>query len=271
MAGRLDGKVALVTGAGSGIGAASARALAKEGAAVAVTDIRADAAKTVASEIGDAGGHARGFELDVADESAWRQVVAAVRAEFGPVTVLHGNAALTSTDAYRRDLGVVDLDMSLFDSIVAVNLKGNVLGCKHVIPGMIEAGGGSIVLTSSVKALTGSAHRTAYSVSKGGVDTLAMVVATGYGKVGVRCNAVAPGIVVTTATSVISQAQREALLEAHLTPELGAPEDIAAAVVFLASDEARFVTGQVVCVDGGLAAHTAVLSPGGSRVRPASA
>lgn len=262
---RLDGRVAVVTGAGSGIGAASAAALAEAGAAVAVTDIDLEAAQRVAAAIVDKGHSAVALRLDVADEAAWVAVLDEVRRVLGPVTVLHSNAALTSPEAYAADLGVVDLDVAVFDRIIAVNLRGGVLGCKHVVPGMVAAGGGSIVLTSSVKGLTGSAHRTAYSISKGGLDALARSVATGYGKGGVRCNAVAPGIVLTDAAASIPAAQRAELEAAHLTPSLGRPEDVANAVVFLASDAAAFITGQVICVDGGLVAHTAALSPAGSR------
>ncbi|GAA1268948.1 glucose 1-dehydrogenase [Pseudonocardia aurantiaca] len=265
MAGRVDGRVALVTGGGSGIGAASARALAAAGAAVAVTDLDEESARDVAERIGKDGGRAVAYRLDVSSEPDWVRTVAAVGEELGPITVLHSNAALTSPEAYAADLGVVDLDVELFDRVIAVNLRGGVLACKHVVPGMLAAGGGSIVLTSSVKGLTGSAHRTAYSISKGGLDSLARVVATGYGKGGVRCNAIAPGIVATDAIASIPAAQRSALELAHLTPSLGRAEDVANAVVFLASDDAAFITGQVVCVDGGLAAHVAALSPAGSR------
>jgi NAD(P)-dependent dehydrogenase (short-subunit alcohol dehydrogenase family) len=266
LAGRLDGRVALVTGGGSGIGAASATALANAGATVAVTDIDLAAAEKVAREIGgEIGG--RAWRLDVAEEADWVAVTRAVSDELGPITVLHSNAAWTGAQAYNADLGVTDLDVDVFDRVIAVNLRGGMLACKHVVPGMLAAGGGSIVITSSVKGLTGSSHRTAYSMSKAGLDALARMVATGYGKGGVRCNAIAPGIVATEAIDAIPAAQRTALEDAHLTPTLGRAEDIANAVVFLASDDAAFITGQVICVDGGLAAHTAALSPPGTRVR----
>ncbi|HEY1966715.1 MAG TPA: SDR family oxidoreductase [Pseudonocardia sp.] len=266
MGGTLDGRVALVTGAGSGIGAASANALADAGASVAVTDVNSAAAIEVAAAIERRGGRAMGLRLDVSIEQDWIDAVPTVRERFGPITVLHSNAALTSPEAYRADLGVVDLSVELFDRVMAVNLRGAVLACKHLIPGMLGAGGGSIVLTSSVKGLTGSAHRTAYSMSKAGLDSLARSVATGYGKGGVRCNAVAPGIVATDALAAVPAEQLAELRNAHLTPELGRAEDIANAVVFLASDRAAFITGQVICVDGGLAAHTVALSPPGTRV-----
>jgi len=268
MVARLAGRVALVTGAGSGIGAASAAALAAAGAAVAVTDVDLPAAEAVAKDLADRGHQALALWLDVASEPAWCEAVSAVADQLGPVTILHSNAALTSPSDYAADLGVVDLSVEVFDRVIAVNLRGGVLGCKHVVPGMLAAGGGSIVLTSSVKGSTGSAHRTAYSISKAGLDALARAVATGYGKGGVRCNAIAPGIVVTDALASVPAAQRAALEDAHLTPALGAAADIAHAVVFLASDEAAFITGQVLCVDGGLTAHTAALSPPGARVAP---
>jgi NAD(P)-dependent dehydrogenase (short-subunit alcohol dehydrogenase family) len=261
----LDGRVALVTGAGSGIGAASATALAREGASVAVTDVDLAAAEKVAREIGGGIG-GRAWRLDVASEAEWIEVVAQVTEALGPVTVLHSNAAWTGAESFGADLLVTDLSVEVFDRVMAVNLRGGMLACKHVIPGMLIAGGGSIVITSSVKGLTGSTHRTAYSISKAGLDALARMVATGYGKAGVRCNAIAPGIVATPAIDAVPAAQRAALEDAHLTPTLGRAEDIADAVVFLASDEAAFITGQVICVDGGLVAHTAALSPPGSRV-----
>jgi NAD(P)-dependent dehydrogenase (short-subunit alcohol dehydrogenase family) len=265
MTDRVAGRIALVTGAGSGIGAASAAALSAEGASIIVTDIREDAASAVAAQIVAAGGRATSWALDVVNEDDWRATIERSAADLGPITILHSNAALTSREAYDGDLGVVDLSMALFDSVIDVNLKGSVLGCKYVIPGMIEAGGGSIILMSSVKASSGSAYRTAYSVSKGGIDSLARVVATGYGKSGVRCNAIAPGIVLTAANAAMPEDQLLALRAAHLTPQLGTTQDIASAVLYLASDEAKFVTGQVLCVDGGLAAHTEALSPAGSR------
>jgi NAD(P)-dependent dehydrogenase (short-subunit alcohol dehydrogenase family) len=256
MTGRLDGRVALVTGAGSGIGAASAAALAAEGASVAVTDIDLDSATAVAAEIGG-----RAWRLDVASEAEWIAVVAEVTEALGPVTVLHSNAAWTGAESFGADLLVTDLSVEVFDRVIAVNLRGGMLACKHVIPGMVAAGGGSIVITSSVKGLTGSTHRTAYSISKGGLDALTRMVATGYGKAGVRCNAIAPGIVATPAIDSVPPAQKAALEDAHLTPSLGRPEDIARTVVFLASEDAAFITGQVIRVDGGLIAHTAALSP----------
>ncbi|MDT7658213.1 MAG: hypothetical protein QOF38_2928 [Pseudonocardiales bacterium] len=270
MAAKLAGRVALVTGAGSGIGAASAAALAAAGAAVAVTDVDEAAAAAVAKAVAESGHRALALRLDVASEAQWRRVVAAVTDELGPITVLHSNAALTSHAYYAADLGVVDLSVEVFDRIIAVNLRGAMLACKHVVPGMLAAGGGSIVLTSSVKGSTGSAHRTAYSMSKGGLDALMRAVATGYGKAGVRCNAIAPGIVVTEAIGAVPAAQLAALEDAHLTPSLGTPADIANAVVFLASDDAAFITGQVIDVDGGLTAHTAALSPPGTRQAPST-
>lgn len=258
----LTGEVALVTGGGSGIGAATARLLAAHGAAVAVTDIDAAAAAQVAKEIGDAGGTASAYALDVAEEDAWRETVDAVAAELGTVTVLHGNAAPTGGPIMNRDLDVVTAEVDIWDLMAAVVLRGNMLGCKHVVPGMVRAGGGAIVLTTSIKGRTGSGHRAAYSAMKGGLDQLVRVVATEYGRHGVRCNGVAPGIIVTPGLrAVVSDEWANELLAAQLLGRFGAPEDIADAVLFLASTASSFVTGHTLVVDGGMTSFVPVMSP----------
>jgi NAD(P)-dependent dehydrogenase (short-subunit alcohol dehydrogenase family) len=264
---RLDGVNALVTGAGSGIGAASARALASAGAAVAVTDVNGPAAATVAKQIVADGGRAWSYVLDVSDESQWIAAIAAARVEFGaPITVLHNNAAITAGSVMARDLDVTQVDLELWDQVMAVTLRGAMLGCKHIIPGMLEAGGGSIVSTSSVKGMTGSSYRVAYATAKGGINALTLMVAASHGKKNIRCNAIAPGIVETPGMRETIPAQHLAILEeGHLLPRLGAAEDIAAAVVFLASADSSFITGQVIAVDGGLISHSSALSPPGSR------
>jgi NAD(P)-dependent dehydrogenase (short-subunit alcohol dehydrogenase family) len=165
-----------------------------------------------------------------------------------------------------RDLDVVSADLSLWRKVLDVALTGSMLACRQLIPGMVELGGGSITITSSVKGSTGSALRAAYNSAKGGVDALVRTVATAYGKDNVRCNAVAPGIIETPGLRQTVAADRLRELEAaHLLPRLGRAEDIAQAVVFLASDAGSFITGQVIVVDGGLTAHTSALSPRGAR------
>jgi NAD(P)-dependent dehydrogenase (short-subunit alcohol dehydrogenase family) len=257
----LTGQVALVTGAGSGIGAAAARALAAHGAAVAVTDIAGDSAEQVAKGIEQSGGRAVAHVLDVAAEVAWRAAVARTEAELGPITVLHGNAAPTGGAVMSRDLDVTSMDSGVWDLVMAVVLRGNMLGCKHVIPSMISAGGGSIVLTTSVKGRTGSSARTAYSVAKGGLDQLVRMVATGYGHLGIRCNAIAPGIIATPGLrETVGEAYVASLLAAQLVPRLGTAEDVAAAVVYLASEASSFMTAQTLVLDGGLTAYVPVMS-----------
>jgi NAD(P)-dependent dehydrogenase (short-subunit alcohol dehydrogenase family) len=268
----LTGRVALLTGAGSGIGAATARRLAQLGAAVAVTDLIRDAAERVAGEIISAGGRAASYELDVAQEVTWRDVVREIEHDLGPVTILHGNAAPTSGEIIERDLDVVTIDTELWDAMMTIVLRGNMLACKYVIPSMVAAGGGSIVLTTSIKGRVGSTARTAYSVAKAGLDELVRMVATEYGRHGVRCNGIAPGIIATPGLRrTAPEAYLTQLVGAQLIPRLGTPEDIAAAVAYLASDASSFMTGQTIVVDGGISAYVPVLAPEVARPEPATA
>jgi NAD(P)-dependent dehydrogenase (short-subunit alcohol dehydrogenase family) len=254
----LEGATALVTGGGSGIGAASAHALAAAGATVAVTDLDAATAEQVAAEIVEAGGKAVAHALDVVDEDQW----AAVMAQVGPLDVLHSNAGPTGHEFMSRDLDVLTADLDIWRRVIDVALTGSMLACRSALPGMIERGGGSIICTSSVKGLTGSSMRAAYNSAKGGLHALVRTIATGYGHAGVRANAVAPGIIDTPGLRQTVPAARLASLEAaHLLPRLGTARDVADAVVYLASPASSFVTGQVLVVDGGMTSHTPALSP----------
>jgi len=244
--GRLDGKVAIVTGAGRGIGEATARLMALEGASVVVADLKRSEAERVAGELE----HAVVAEVDVSDEeSVIRMIDTAVEA-FGGLDVLHNNATDSATNAVDTD--IVTLDMAVFDRLVAVNLKGQFMGCKHAIPRMLERGGGSIVNTASVDGFVGRGVRAAYGASKAGVVLLTKSVASQYGSRGIRCNAVAPGLVRTPGAELHAPpGYVEAAASLYPMPRLCRPEDVAHAVVFLASDDAAYVNATTLMVDGG--------------------
>ncbi len=245
--GRLEGKVAIVTGAGSGIGEATARLMAREGASVVVADINRSAAERVSGELASA----VAAEVDVSDEASVVRMVETAVDSFGGLDVLHNNASDASTNAL--DMDIVDLDMAVFDRLVAVNLKGHVMGCKHAIPRMLARGGGSIVCTASIEGLVGRGVRAVYGAAKAGVILLTRAVAAQYGSLGIRCNAVAPGLVLTPAlrNHYTTPEQIEASLDLYPMPRLCEPQDVANAVLFLASDEAAYINGATLMVDGG--------------------
>jgi NAD(P)-dependent dehydrogenase (short-subunit alcohol dehydrogenase family) len=243
--GRLEGKTAIVTGAGCGIGEATARLMVREGASVVVADINRTAAERVAADLRNA----VVAEVDVSDEpSVVRMVETAVDA-FGGLDVLHNNAHDASMAAADTDL--VSMDMAVFDRLIAVNLKGVVMGCKHAIPHMLARGGGAIVNTASIDGFVGRGVRAAYGASKAGVVLLTKSVASQYGSRGIRCNAVAPGFVLTPAREGLTRDELELVSTSYPMPRLCGPEDVANAVVFLASSEAAFVNGTTLMVDGG--------------------
>jgi len=253
--GRVRGKVALVTGAGGGIGAACARALALEGAAVAVADIDMAAAQRQAEAIVAEGGRAIAVQVDVGDEASVTAMVETTVAQLGGLDILHNNAADTRLSS-TRDMPVEKVDTEVWDAIMRVNLRGAMIASRSAIPHLRKRGG-AIVNTSSGASLAGSLSHSAYSASKAAINSLTQSLATQHGKEGIRCNAIAPGLIVTPATkdTYAKSEMGDVMLRHHLTPRLGRPEDIAAAVVFLASDDAGFITGQVICIDGGLLAH----------------
>ena len=253
--GRVEGKVALVTGAGGGIGAACALALAREGAAVALADIDLAAAERQAAAITAEGGRAIALQVDLGDEASVIAMVEATVEQLGGLDILHNNAADTRLSA-TRDMPVEKTETEVWDAILRTNLRGTMIASRAAIAHLRKRGG-AIVNTSSGAGLTGGLSHSAYSASKAAINSLTQSLATQHGKEGIRCNAIAPGLIVTPSTrdSYANSSVGEIMLRHHLTPRLGRPEDIAAAVVFLASDDAAFITGQVICVDGGLLAH----------------
>ena len=254
---RFVGKVAIVTGAGGNIGRATARRLAAEGASVTVADLDGAAADEVVAEIVAAGGAARAQTTDVTDPDAVEAMVQDTVVAYGGLDVLHNNAAAIALNG--RDQDVVTMDLDTWRRVLDVNLTGPMLGCRSAIPAMLERGGGAIVNTASAAAFYGSKSLAAYGTSKAGLVALTRSVATAYGDRGIRCNAVAPGVVVDRAAQdALGGPMGDRLRRyttSHLVGRLGYPEEIATAVAYLASDDAAFVTGETLRIDGGMTAH----------------
>jgi meso-butanediol dehydrogenase / (S,S)-butanediol dehydrogenase / diacetyl reductase len=252
---RLKGKVCIVTGGGSGIGRATCLLFAREGARVVVTDKRAEAADAVAAECRARGAEAIAVAGDVSkDGDAKRMLDETVRA-FGRLDVLVNNAG------YGFAGTVVDTDEEAWDDLMAVNVRGVYLCSKHAIPAMAKNGGGAIVNTASVVAAVGIRNRAAYCASKGAVAALTRATAIDHVAEGIRCNAVAPGTIDTPyfdeilRKSPVAADSRKALEARQLLGRLGTPEEIAAGILFLASDESRFATGTILTIDGGRTAQ----------------
>ena len=248
---RLEGKVALVTGAASGIGAATARRFAAEGASVALTDVRAEVGAALAETLNADGHRACFVPLDVTSESQWEAAVARVTGRFGPPTVLVNNAGI-----YARRL-IEDTSPAELDRMMEVNVKGVFLGIKAVLPAMRAGGGGSIVNLSSVAGIIGSAISSDYNASKGAVRILTKCAALQYAKDGIRCNSVHPAPIDTDMgwQAMPAGEIRERRLQEIPLGRMGTADEVANAILFLASDEASFVTGSELVVDGGLTAR----------------
>jgi NAD(P)-dependent dehydrogenase (short-subunit alcohol dehydrogenase family) len=252
MARKLDNRIAIVTGAAGGIGAASARRLASDGATVVLADIDLRAAEAIANTIPGA----ISMGLDLTSEGSVKDLATDVIARYGRIDILHNNAAIQNDEQRQRDLDVVNLDVAAWDKAMAVNVRGAMLMSRHVIPQMISQGGGSIIHSASGFGVQGESTLTAYGSSKAALIHLNRMIATQYGKQRVRSNCMVIGFVLTPiALESTPQAVKDILLSHHLTPELGQPEDIANLVAFLASDESSFITGAAIPIDGGVTAH----------------
>ncbi len=259
---KLAGKVAIITGAGAGLGAECARVLASHGAAVAVVDIQADSAQAVAAEIEAAGGCAMAVTCDVTSEDQIRAMVAQVAERYGRIDILHNNAAALAPSQRAGDRDICHVDIEAWDVAMDVNARGAMLCTKHTVPHMLAAGGGSVIFSTSGFGWQGDLTLTAYAASKAALMALARSVAAQYGKQNVRANAIVIGFVVNDhAQKTVPAEVKQILLDQHLTPRLGSPRQIADTVAFLACEESSFITGAVIPVDGGFSSHAPSMVP----------
>ncbi|MEC9013396.1 MAG: glucose 1-dehydrogenase [Chloroflexota bacterium] len=248
---RLEGKVALITGAARGQGAAEARLFAQEGAKVIVADVSDPEGIAVAAEIAEAGGDAIYVHLDVTDESEWEAAVQSAITSFGKLDILVNNAGI-----WRRG-HVMETSSEQWDDIMDVNAKGVFLGTKTAIPEMRKAGGGSIVNISSTAGLVGSKTSSAYSASKGAVRIFSKSTAIQYASEGIRANSIHPGPIDTDMGDQVwpDPTSREASISRTALSRIGTAQDIAYGALYLASDESSFVTGSELVIDGGVTAQ----------------
>jgi NAD(P)-dependent dehydrogenase (short-subunit alcohol dehydrogenase family) len=257
----LKGRTALITGAASGIGLATAKALMARGARIMISDINADAASAAAEQIKAAGGQADSVRCDIGSEDEIRAAVAKTVERFGKLDIMHNNAALLAPDVLMSDVDVLTMDADIWDRVMQVNVRGTMLGCKHAVAAMLTSGGGSIINTSSMYGMNAFNRMPAYSVSKAAINMLTQHVATAYGRKNIRCNAIAPALIKTAASeAVIPKPLSQLHDDAAALPFSGTAEDMANVVAFLASDDSRYITGEVLRVDGGTTSHLATYS-----------
>lgn len=248
--GRLDGKIIIVTGAARGLGATQAELCAKEGAKVVATDIQTELLEEVVKGINDRGDEAIALTQDISSEEDWKKTIQKTVDTFGKLDVLVNNAG---TVAFHS---AADATLEDWNNVINVNATGTFLGIKHAIPEMQKNGGGSIVNISSVSGIIGYGY-TAYNASKGAIRALTKNVARDYAKDKIRVNSIHPGIIITPLSKPLLE-QEEYRNELHsmtLLPYLGETWDVAQGVVYLASDESKFVTGSELVIDGGMLAN----------------
>ena len=243
---RLENKVAFISGGARGMGAAEARLFSQEGCKVVIGDLRDELGRQVEAEINELGGECLFVHLDVTDEQSWKDAVAAAVARFGKLDILVNNAGI-----YRPER-VENTTSENWDTTMSVNAKGVFLGTKAAIPELRRAGGGSIVNISSVAGLVGNHISSAYTASKGAVRLFTKSTAIQHAVDGIRCNSVHPGTIETDMTAdLLAGEGREDRLSRTPLGRLGRTDDIAYGVLFLASDEASFMTGSELVIDGG--------------------
>jgi len=258
--GKLDGRVAVITGAGSGQGAAAARLFASEGCAVVVADINAETGQQVTGELKSSGAQAAFASCDVSDAAQVQAMIGLAMSEFGRLDVLYNNAGLWFSAQGNYRPGVTDapaplLEENIWDRTINVNLKGTYLGCKYAIPEMQKVGGGSIINASSIAALrVGRGASDAYTAAKGGIVTMTRTLAVEHAQYQIRCNCIIPGAIKTPLAGPFTP-EYEKAVESHVPlGRWGQPEDVAKMALFLACADSSWITGQFFVVDGGYTA-----------------
>ncbi|WP_313053499.1 SDR family NAD(P)-dependent oxidoreductase [Pseudomonas lopnurensis] len=245
---RLTGKVAIITGGGGGIGSGTAKRLAEEGAKVVCADIHLASARRAVEALG---GQGLAVECDSADDASVKALVERTLEHFGRLDILFNNAALTDPEVLQHDRTAIEIPLDVWRRVLDVNLTGYLIGCRHAIPAMIANDGGSIINMASGSGTLGDLARIAYGTSKAGVINLTRYIATQYGRQGIRCNAVAPGLITTPATAANAPAVVALASKYVLTRRVGTPEDVGALVAFLAADESGYITGECIGINGG--------------------